>query len=401
MWVAGVLWTAAIAVVLMWEIADEWQQAVDIAHGEALGVWQKEAAIFRWAAAMGRIYVPVTERTRPDANLSHLPERDISTPSGQKLTLISPPMVVNGMRALDTEPSGVKGDITSLKPMRPQDAPDPWEKNALESIAHGKAEVCGEATIDGKPYFRLMRPLAIDDSCLTCHAEQGYKVGDLRGGLSISVPMESVQGMQLPDVIHRLLGYGGMWLLGLGGIGLMSRRLQQQVQHRYQAEQKLQEAHALLEQRVAERTTDLAEANHKLESEIADRKQAEQWLLESEQRFRSCFEQGLIGMAILSAQNEWVEVNKRLCKILGYLEVELLVTTWDELTYPEDRPMVQAEFRRLLAGAIPGFVVDTRLVRKDGRIIASGLSVQCLKKQDGTLDGILVLVQDKSPRGIL
>ncbi len=258
----------------------------------------------------------------------------------------------------------------------------------------------GEETVKGKYYLRLIRPLAIDKSCLACHAEQGYKVGELRGGLSVSVPMESVWGIQKPDVIHRLVGYGGMWLLGLGGIVLMSRRLQQQVQHRYAAEQRLQEAHDLLEQRVAVRTTELAETNEKLKSEIAERAQAEQWLIESEQRFRGSFEQGLVGMAILSARQEWVEVNQRLCKMLGYREEELLVTSWDELTHPDDRSVVQMEFGRLMTGNARGFVADTRLVRKDGRIIASGLSAQCLKKADGTLDSILVMVQDMGDRGM-
>ena len=211
-----------------------------------------------------------------------------------------------------------------------------------------------------------MRPLVIDKSCLTCHAEQGYKVGDLRGGLSISVPMDSVWGTQMPNVIHRIAGYGGMWLFGLLGIGLMSRKLQQQISRRYEAEQELRQAHDLLEQRVAERTAELAEANRSLESEIVERKQAEQWLLESEQRFRGYFEQGLVGMAILTARREWVEVNGRLCKMLGYPEEELLLKTWQELTYPEDRPAAEAEFQRLLGGIVRGFV-DRHAAGSQGR----------------------------------
>ncbi len=76
---------------------------------------------------------------------------------------------------------------------------------------------------------------------------------------------------------------------------------------------------------MTERTAELAEANRSLETEIVDRTQAEQWLLESEQRFRGYFEQGLVGMAILTAGRDWVEVNARLCKMLGYSEEELLL----------------------------------------------------------------------------
>jgi hypothetical protein len=203
-------WTVAIAIVLTWEILDERNQAVDIARSEATGAWKKEAAMIRWAAGNGSVYVPITEKTRPDPNLNYMPEHDISTPLGRKLTLISPPMIMSQVHALAREQSGFHGHITSLQPIRPQDVPDAWEKQALQEFASGRAEVSTEGTIDGKRYFRFMRPLVIEKSCLTCHAEQGYKVGDLRGGLSISVPMDSIWGTQMPDVIHRIAGYGGM-----------------------------------------------------------------------------------------------------------------------------------------------------------------------------------------------
>lgn len=199
-------------------------------------------------------------------------------------------------------------------------------------------------------------------------------------------------------MIHRLVGYGGMWIFGLVGIALMSRRLQQQMLHRYEAEQKLQEAHNLLEERVVERTSELAAANRQLENEVAERQQAEQWLLESEQRFRGYFEQGLVGMAILSAQEEWVEVNGRLCKMLGLTEDELLSKPLKEMASADDRAALDAQLRRLAVGLASGFVIDVRLVRKDGRTFPAGLSVQCLKKPDGTMDCLLVLVQEKNER---
>ncbi len=103
-------------------------------------------------------------------------------------------------------------------------------------------------------------------------------------------------------------------------------------------------------------------------------------------------------MAILSAERDWVEVNVRLCHMLGYLEEELLLRSWQELTSPEDRPALEAEFQRLLGGIVRSFVTDTRLVRKDGRVFPAGLSAQCLTKPDGTIDCILVLVQDMTHR---
>lgn len=393
-WTTMAFWTVAIAIVLTWELRDEQQKAFETARSEARGAWKKEAAVYLWAAASGRVYVPVTEKNRPDPNLAHMAERDISTPAGFGLTLISPPTIMDQVHDIARSVSGVEGHITSLHPIDEENAPDTWERNALESFINGVPEVYSRETVRGRNYLRFMRPLITEASCIACHAEQGYKVGDVRGGLSISVPMDSLWGEDIGDTVRRIAGYGGMWLLGLFGIVLMSRRLHHQISRRYEAEQKLQEANELLERRVAERTAELAEANRNLEAEIADRKQTEEWLLESEQRFRSYFEQGLVGMAIFGSQREWIEVNSRLCRMLGYTEAELLVKDWRELTHPEHQPADEAQFRQLLDGVAHGFVRDTQLVRKDGTTLTVGLSTQCLKKPDGTIDCILVLVQD-------
>jgi PAS domain S-box-containing protein len=397
-WALAGFWTFAIAVVLTLRLFDERNQAIDIAQSEAAGAWQKEAAVIRWAADSGTIYVPVTDKTQPDPNLAYLPERDVSTKSGRELTAISPPTIMDQVHALSRGHSGFRGHIASLTPIRPDNAPDQWEKWALEAFARGASEESTEEAIDGHTYFRLMRPLLIDQSCMHCHAEQGYKVGDMRGGLTISVPMDPILEKQRKETFHRILGYGGIWILGLCGIALMSRHLREQISSRAAAEQRLREAHDMLEQRVAERTAELAEANRKLQDEIVDRRQAEQWLLESEQRFRGYFEQGLVGMAILSASKEWVEVNQRLCKVLGYTEHELMLKHWNQLIPSEDQAATESNFQRILEGTVSGFVIETRVVRKDGKILPVGLSAQCLRKADGTIDCLLVLMQDMSYR---
>ncbi|HYW78735.1 MAG TPA: PAS domain S-box protein, partial [Thermoguttaceae bacterium] len=146
------------------------------------------------------------------------------------------------------------------------------------------------------------------------------------------------------------------------------------------------------------RTNELAEANRELEEEVAERRRAEMWLLQSEQRFRSYFEQGLVGMAILSPEKEWEEVNARLCEILGYSEEELLATSWTELTHPDERADDEAQFDRIGSGIQGVFSVDRRLLHKDGRTVFVTLSVKCLCDVDGKIDCLVVLVQDITQR---
>jgi PAS domain S-box-containing protein len=142
---------------------------------------------------------------------------------------------------------------------------------------------------------------------------------------------------------------------------------------------------------------ELAEANRELHKEIAERQQAERWLLESEHRFRGYFEQGLVGMAMLSADKDWIETNRRFCQMLGYSEVELAAKKWRDLIHPDDLAADEGHFKQML-GRIVGYTADQRFVRKDGKILYATLSAQCMRKSDGAVDCILVLAQDGSHR---
>jgi len=133
-------------------------------------------------------------------------------------------------------------------------------------------------------------------------------------------------------------------------------------------------------------------------AELIERKQAEEALRASEERFRSYFELGLIGMAITSPTQGCLEVNDELCRILGYERSELLQKTWAELTHSDDLAADVAQFNRVLAGEIDGYSLDTRWIRKDGRVIDSIMAAQCLRRADGSVDYFVGLVLDTSER---
>lgn len=393
-WILAACWTAAIGIVLAWELKSEDNRIVSLAKAAAEGIWKRDFAVLRWDALNGGVYVPVSRQNEPDPYLAKIPDRDITTPSGHELTIIGPVAITRKIDEQTRGEAGATARATSLKPIRPEDAPDAWERKALESFAKGESEACEVQSIDGVPQMRLMRPVVMEKACMKCHSEEGHAVGKIRGGISVSVPMASLWPGHHRQVLHRILGYGGMWLLGLCGIAVMSRGLRTQFERRRQAEQKLQELNEGLETRVAERTAELAAANVKLSSEIVERKKAEAWLLESERRFRSYFEQGLVGMAILTPAREVDEANDRLCRMLGYSELDLVGKPWGELTHAEDREAEDVKFAKLLGGSVKGYVSTLRLVRKDGRSAHVSLSVQCLKKETGAVDCVLVIVQD-------
>ena len=85
-------------------------------------------------AGHGGVYVPATEETPRNPYLSHIYERDITTPSGRPLTLVNPAYMTRQVFTLGQIQYGLQGHITSLHPLRPQNAPDPWETQALQSF---------------------------------------------------------------------------------------------------------------------------------------------------------------------------------------------------------------------------------------------------------------------------
>ncbi|HEU4340232.1 MAG TPA: PAS domain S-box protein, partial [Candidatus Binatia bacterium] len=132
--------------------------------------------------------------------------------------------------------------------------------------------------------------------------------------------------------------------------------------------------------------------------DITGRKRAQEELRESEERFRSYFELGLIGMAITSPTQGILEVNEEICKTLGYQRDELLRKTWAEMTHPDDIAADGAQWNRVLAGEIDGYSLDKRFIRKDGRLIYATVSVKCLRFADGSVDYFLALLQDVTER---
>lgn len=132
--------------------------------------------------------------------------------------------------------------------------------------------------------------------------------------------------------------------------------------------------------------------------DITERKQAEEALRERDERFRSYFELGLIGMAITSPTKGIIEVNDEICRSLGYERSELLQMTWAELTHPDDVAADVANFNRVMAGEIDGYVMDKRWIHKDGQVIDATISVKCLRRADGTVDYFIALLQDITTR---
>jgi len=82
--------------------------------------------------------------------------------------------------------------MISLKNLNPLNKPDDFERKALERFEQGERELWQIDRSSGKPVFRYILPLVIEEACLSCHRQQGYKQGDIRGGVSVMIPAEGL-----------------------------------------------------------------------------------------------------------------------------------------------------------------------------------------------------------------
>jgi two-component system CheB/CheR fusion protein len=229
------LWTGCLGASLIWNLHEQREKSVEIARISAQVTFDNDVLYRRWVAQQGGVYVPVSEHTPPNPYLN-VPNRDVTTTAGLPLTLVNPAYMVRQVNQLAQPGRGSRGHLTSLKPLRPENAPDAFETAALTSLEDGVKEVSAFESKDGRQDLRLMRPFLIEKACLRCHAQQGYHEGDIRGGISVSVPMEPILAIERPQVARTSIAHGLVWLLGVVGLTLWGRGLEKHTAARERAE---------------------------------------------------------------------------------------------------------------------------------------------------------------------
>ncbi|MCL1473068.1 PAS domain S-box protein [Argonema antarcticum] len=167
---------------------------------------------------------------------------------------------------------------------------------------------------------------------------------------------------------------------------------------RKQTEAQLSQYRDRLEELVELRTSELRSANEKLRQEISDRKQAEEALRDSEERFRAIFEQAAVGILTTTANGQYISFNQKFCEIVGYTDEELQTRTFWEITHPDDMAKNMAYRQQLVAGKIPNFSIEKRYIRKDGDFVWVCLTVSLVLSSAGEIKYFIAVIQDISER---
>ncbi len=204
-------------------------------HNEAEANFNIDQAFRNWNTRHGGTYVPVSQNTPPNPYLAHIPERDITTPSGKELTLMNPDYMARQIMAEYEKLYGIKGKVTGIELLNPANAPDAWEREALLKLKSGEKVIIDQASIDGEPYIRIMKPLYMDEGCDKCHGILGFQTGDFRGGIVLSLPttsflVENTKTFRFLAATHSL-----GWLLGMVGIIIATRQARGQAKRNLEA----------------------------------------------------------------------------------------------------------------------------------------------------------------------
>jgi PAS domain S-box-containing protein len=127
-------------------------------------------------------------------------------------------------------------------------------------------------------------------------------------------------------------------------------------------------------------------------------KKKEEALVASEEKFRATFNQAAVGMAHVSKDGQWLNVNQKLCDIVGYTKEELLTMTFQDITYPDDLDKDLEYVRQILAQEIQTYSMEKRYIRKDGSLVWINLTGSLVRTCTGEPDYFISVVEDISER---
>jgi PAS domain S-box-containing protein len=135
-----------------------------------------------------------------------------------------------------------------------------------------------------------------------------------------------------------------------------------------------------------------------INNDITEHKRLEEDMRASEETFRAAMEHASIGMALVEPGGRWLKVNRAICEMLGFTDVELLRMDYQGLTHTDDLEADLDVVRQMLAGTIHTYQIEKRSRRKDGHFIWVLLNASLVRNADGSPRYFVLQSQDISAR---
>ena len=115
-------------------------------------------------------------------------------------------------------------------------------------------------------------------------------------------------------------------------------------------------------------------------------------------RFRSAFDNAAIGMALVTPEGRWLQVNQSLCRLLGYTERELMAVDYLSVLHPNDLRPALANFKHLLRGRIPSCQMEKRYLNKTGQEVWGLWSASLAQDVHNRTPNLIFQIQDITDR---
>lgn len=361
-------WICLILAATAWDVWGEYKQhIITIPQNAARFSFSRNTYLRLWFASHGGIYVPVTDSTPPNPYLSHIADRDIMTPSGKQLTLMNPAYAIRHFAEF-AQNMETKWHITSLNLLNPHNAPDPWEKKALEEFEHGSQEVVEIAEFNGTPHLRLMRPLLYTAECQKCHGHMGYEQGDVRGGVGAYFSLE--QSYKNFHTISRTLITTYLIVLsaGLIVIGFFFAKQKKSIQETAKLEAEQQRITESLQKREAQLTAS-----------------------------QSVAKLGNWDLNLITQKLEWSDETY---KLFDKNQEEFIPSfeAFSRLVHPDDLEIMQTEFQAALHSDTHPYHIEVRIINDTGRTWVMEAFGKVCREQDGNATRIFGTAQDVTER---
>ena len=193
---------------------------------QAESIYQQIVITRKWIADHGGIYVEKLPWVEPNPYLAKVGDKPFMISKEGKILIKENPALVTRQLSEYTKRNYLYWfKITSLKFMNPLNKPDKTEQRALlEFEKEKRSQYEAIEYIGDNQVFRFIKPLITEESCLKCHAKQGYKLGDVRGAISIFIPigqtLEKISKYQKVMIFTFILGF----LLLNGTIYFLSKK---------------------------------------------------------------------------------------------------------------------------------------------------------------------------------
>ncbi len=264
LWYLLLIWTLLVGASLAWNVHSERRALIEGATLQARTMTEKDPRLQHWSSTSDGIYIRVREGIEPSPYLTDFPDRDLVTTDGVQLTLLPPAYLNHQDIELKAQKQHISAHITSLKVTNPANLPDAWETTALQKLAAGEVEVSELILLNGQTHLRYMSPLMTTEGCLECHADQGFKVGDLRGGISVNLPLGSFIIAARNQSISLTASHILLWLFGLFGLLFGVYRYSASALRRSEAEQAMRLAKEEAEAANRSKSEFLANMSHEI-----------------------------------------------------------------------------------------------------------------------------------------